>query len=50
MNKQKDNEFTKIAKYIHNESQEPIAEIIWLLKKHYNNDKTKLTSDYKDLL
>ena len=44
------NEFTKIAKYIHSESPEPISEIEWLLKEYYKNDKNKLITDYKDVL
>jgi len=44
------NEFTKIAKYIHSESPEPISEILWLLKEYYKNDKNKLISDYKDVI
>ena len=42
--------FEIIARWIYEESSEPISEIEWLLKEHYNSDEKKLLKDYIDVI
>ena len=42
--------FEIIARWIHEESSEPISEIEWLLKEYYNSDEKKLLKDYDDVI
>tara|TARA_Y100000310_G_scaffold324518_1_gene386455 strand:+ start:196 stop:357 length:162 start_codon:yes stop_codon:yes gene_type:complete len=42
--------FEIIARWIYEESSEPISEIEWLLEEHYNSDEKKLLKDYEDVI
>ena len=42
--------FQIIARWILDESTEPISEIEWLLKEKYNSDESKLLEDYDDVI
>ena len=42
--------FEIIARWIHEESSEPISEIEWLLKAKYDRSERKLLKDYDDVI